>query len=144
MATQSQGTQFYISDSTGSPTVFKEITGVKDFTGPGGKTTILDASTLSSTAKEKLPGLPDEGSYSLTVNYKSGDAGQVECLAARLARSRRQFKVTSPADSQDPVTNPAQSEYFWGYVTGFTEKGGVDKIKEAAIDIEIDGPVTRV
>lgn len=143
-ATQSQGTRFFIQDASGSPTVFAEIGGVKDFTGPGGKTTIIDASTLASTAKEKLPGLPDEGQFSLTGNFISGDAGQLICIAARTARTRRQFRVDFPAGSQNPSANPAQSCYFFGYIVEYAQKGGVDKLDEVSITIEIDGSVTRV
>ncbi len=143
-ATQSQGTRFFIGDSTGSPTNFLEILGVKDFTGPGGKTTIIDASTLASTAKEKLPGLPDEGSFSLTCNFISGDVGQKECIAARSLRARRQFHVDFPAGSQSPIADPAQLVYFFGYVIEASQKGGVDKLNELTISIEIDGPITRI
>lgn len=143
-ATQSQGTRFYIADANGSPTNFLEIQGIKDFTGPGGKTTIIDASTLASTAKEKLPGLPDEGQFSLTGNFISGDAGQAACIVARTARARRQFHVDFPAGSQSPAANPAQSVYFFGYVTEYSQKGGVDKLDEMTITVEIDGPVTRI
>lgn len=142
-ATQSQGTRFFIGAS-GSPSSFVEILGIKDFTGPGGKTTIIDASTLASTAKEKLPGLPDEGQFTLTGNFISGDAGQLACIAARAARERRQFHVDLPAGAQNPAANPAQSVYFFGYVVEYSQKGGVDKLDEVSIMIEIDGAVTRV
>lgn len=143
-ATQSQGFTLSVQDSTGSPSNFLAIAGIKDFTGPGGKTTVIDASTLSSTAKEKLPGLPDEGQFQITCNFISGDVGQQELIAIRTSRVRRQFQGVIPAGSQNPSGDPAQNLLFFGYCTEASQKGGVDKLVEITFTIEIDGKVSRV
>jgi Lambda phage tail tube protein, TTP len=143
-AHQSQGATLFIDDGSGSPTVFTQIGGVKDFSGPDGKATVIDKSDLSSTYKEKLMGLPDEGNIQFTLNFISGDAGQLAAIAARTARRRAQFKLTIPAGAQNSVADPAQSMLFYGYVLSFQEKGGVDKLVEATIDIAIDGQISRV
>jgi hypothetical protein len=140
---QSQGSKLYIATEL-SPTSWVEVKGIKSFDGPGGQATVIDASDLSSTFREKLMGLADEGQITFGGNYISSDPGQAECLEARENRERRQFRMDIPAAAVSPATNPAESWYFFGFVLGFNIAGGVDNLIEANITVEVDGAVVRV
>lgn len=118
-----------------SPEVFTAIGEVVDFTGPGGKSSIIDATHLGSTSKEKLIGLPDEGQFSMTLNYVPSDAMQQALRADRKAKVLRNFKVT--------LTDAgAEVQTFSAFVMGFAISGKVDDKVVAKIDLEISGDLT--
>jgi hypothetical protein len=141
-AHQGQGSKLYIA-TEGSPTVFVQVAGIKSFDGPDGQATIIDKTDLDSTFREKLMGLPDEGNITFQGNYVGGNAGQDECFEARSSRERREFRLDIPAGAQNPAQNPAESWYWFGYVTQFSITGGVDGLVECSIGIAIDGAIRR-
>ena len=65
MATvESQGTTLGRGDAA-SPEVFTSIGEVTQIGGPTGSATVIDISNLSSTRREKIMGLPDEGQVNI-------------------------------------------------------------------------------
>jgi predicted secreted protein len=132
-AIESQG--ITLSYTVGSPTNFAGIANVTGFSGPGGSASVIDVTNLSSTAKEKLMGLPDEGQFSLDINLDPDDASHQALRNARAARTRTEFKITFSDSTPATAT-------FWGYVLGFAVSGAVDQQVKVAVTIEIDGPVT--
>lgn len=131
-AIESQGITIQVS--TGSPTSFSNIMNVTGFGGPGGSASVIDVTNLSSTAKEKLMGLPDEGQFTLDINLDPDDASHTTLRANRAARTRTEFKVNFTDSTPATAT-------FWGYVLGFQVSGAVDQQVKASVTIEIDGPV---
>ena len=123
-----------LSYSVGSPTSFTGISNVTSFDGPGGSASVIDVTNLSSTAKEKLMGLPDEGQFSVDINLDPDDASHIALRQARAARTRTEFKLTLTDATPATAT-------FWGYVLGFKVQGAVDQAVKVSITIEIDGPV---
>ncbi len=121
------------ANGTVTPNTFTTIGDVVDWDGPSGSATIIDTSNLASTAKEKLVGLPDEGQFTLGVNWDSTDTGQAACDTARTGRLLKGFKVTY----SDSVV-----QTFDGYVMGLSSSGGVDDKVNGSITIEISGAVT--
>lgn len=120
-----------------SPEVFNAIAEIRSFDGPGGSASVIDASSLDSTAREKLMGLPDEGQFSFEANLVKGDTnGQDALRADRAARVARNFKVTLPDGS------PETEITFTAYVLEFRITGGVDEVITAAITLEITGAVS--
>lgn len=132
---ESQGITIGISDG-GSPSSFSNIANIVGFSGPGGSASVIDVTNLSSTAKEKRMGLPDEGQFTLDINYDPDNATHQSLRAARDGRIRREFKITYTD------TTPSQ-DVFFGYVTGFQINGAVDQVVKASVTIEIDGAVAR-
>lgn len=130
---QSQGTLLHINVD-GSPTNFLKIGNVQSFSGPGGQGQMLDASNLDSVMREKLPGLPDEGTFTFEMNVDPSDSTHTAVRTARRNRTLAEFRVTFP-------NTAATKAYFFGYVTGYVIKGGVDQIVKADITVEIDGEV---
>src|SRR5262245_14477281 len=92
MAIRTQGT--VIEHLKTAPSTYEVIGQVISFDGPGGKAAIIDTTNLASTAKEKLPGLPDEGAFDMSVNYAGNDLGQAALQAARMAQSIVHMRVT--------------------------------------------------
>src|SRR3954468_11020501 len=83
-----------IARESATPGTFVTLAEIRSFTGPGGQSAIIDATTLSSTGKEKVMGLADEGQLSLEMNFVPGDAGQQALLADRAAQLKKKFKIT--------------------------------------------------
>lgn len=134
-ASVSKGTVLKIKTGTGAG-AFVEVGEVKDFSGlGGGSSAILDATHMGSSAKEKLVGVKDEGSVKFTMNYVANDAGQLAVMAARDANTVADFELTIGGTK----TKAALS----GFVQTAEIMGGVDKINELSISIEITGSVVR-
>src|SRR5688572_24275389 len=91
-AFNSQGTLIAREGTT--PGTCTPIAEIRSFSGPGGSSAVIDATTLSSTGKEKILGLQDEGQLTLELNFSPGDSGQQALLADRAAQLRKNFKIT--------------------------------------------------
>ena len=134
-ALKGQGVVIGISAETGSPNVFVTIGEVVDFTGPGGSATVIDVTSLESSAVDKLIGLPDEGQISMSLNLLPSNEGQRECWEARAAQELREFNLT--------LTDAASTVLvFSGYVLEFSVSGAVNDKISATITVEISGLVT--
>lgn len=132
-AVESQGVVVQVTDG-GSPTSFQTVNNVTDFSGPGGQASVIDVSNLASTRREKLMGLPDEGQFTLTLNFDPDDSVHQLLRTLRNNRTRAEFKIT--LTDATPVTG-----IFFGYVLGVTLSGAVDQAIKAAVSIEIDGAI---
>ena len=108
----------------------------KTFSGPGGSATVIDTTTLCSTAKEKRMGLADEGQFSFSINFVPGDAGHEALRAARASRAPTDFKLKFS-------DTPATEWEFTGFVLSFSVSGAVDAVIEASVTIEITGAITE-
>lgn len=132
-AISAQGITLGISDGIGG---FTQITGISTFNGPGGSAAVIDVTDLSSVAKEKRMGVPDEGSLSFTLRYNPAEASHIALRAARSAQTNTSFQLTFT-----DATNTTWT--FFAYVTTFTVQGGVDAVVEANVTLEINGEITE-
>lgn len=121
----------------GSSEIFTAVGEVVSFTGPGGSASVIDATHLASTAREKLMGLPDEGQFSMELNLDPTDAQQIALKDDRLNRTKRNFKLL--LTDVGPTTLS-----FTGFVLEFSISGGVDDKINLSITIEITGTVVWV
>ncbi len=133
-AIATQGTLVKRGDG-GGPEVFTTIGEVVSFDGPGGKATIIDATHLQSTAKEKLAGLPDEGEISMTLNFVPSDAQQTGLRNDRAARTKRNFKIVF-------TDAGAETASFSAYVLEYKLSVKPDSKVELAVTLEITGPIS--
>lgn len=127
------GGSAYTSGGTATPNTYSAIANVRDFSGLDGTASELDATNLSSAAKEIRLGIVDYGQFSINVDHDAADPGQAACLAAYTSGTSRQMKVVLPNNN---------TASFVGYVKKFTLTGAVDALVKRAIDIRISGPVT--
>lgn len=113
-----------------------KLGGIVSFSGlGGGSATVIDSTDLDSTAREKLIGLADEGTFTINCNYHDDDVGQVALMAARASSSLISLELKLPG-----VT---QVYKFDGYVQTGETSGAVDTKAERAFSVEITGAVTR-
>lgn len=134
-ALSSQGVT--IAVGAGSPDVPVTIPDVVSINGPSGSATVIDASDLSSTAREKVMGLMDEGQVTLEAHYLPDNAVHEFLRAMRAAKALGSFRITF-TDSA-----PATTFTFNAYVTGFAVAAGVDQLVNVSITLEISGSVTK-
>lgn len=123
-----------VSIESATPGAYTVIGGIRTFSGPGGQANIIDATTLQSTGKEKLIGLKDEGTFSLSCVYLPTDAGQIAVQAARAAGTAKNYRVAF----SDPDTTVLE---FSGFAMSYTLSGGVDELSAVEIGIEITGAI---
>jgi hypothetical protein len=121
------------SNGTLTPVAWTEIAEVTDWDGPSGTAQVIDMTYLTATAKHKKPGIPDEGQFTLSINWIPTDAGQQAVATARAEQAEKNFRVTYEDGS---------TQTFAGYVLGFATSGGVDNKVAGSITIEITGAVT--
>ena len=135
-AISAQGSKFSVdtaADGVTEPT-WTQVKNVKSYSGFDGTATELDATDLDSTAKEKLLGLMDEGSFSIDINTNMADPGQSALKAAQRSSAKLQFKLDTP---------DGYSYTFFGFVKSFPLQGGVDAILATTVQMTITGSVTE-
>jgi len=115
-----------------TPLAWAAVGEVVDWDGPGGAAGVIDVTHLTSAAKEKRMGIPDEGQFTFSMNKIFGDTGQDACWEARRLQLEKSFKMTY-------TDNTTQT--FAGYVLQFSTSGGVDDKVSGSITVEITGAV---
>jgi hypothetical protein len=105
----------------------------KTFNGPGGSASVMDVTTLSSTAKRKRMGLMDEGQLGFTIHYVPGNEAHETMRTAR--------KTRKPIFVEQVFSDGRTAWGFQGYVLSFPVTGSVDGVIESAVVIEIDGDI---
>jgi hypothetical protein len=122
--------------ATATPTTYTAVANVKSYTGFDGSASELDKTNLVSTAKEFMLGLVDPGQFSIEIDVDNNDAGQAALRAKLISGAITAFKLVLPG-AVSLLT------YTWnGYVKKFDQKGGVDQIVKASVDIRNSGSVT--
>ena len=136
MATKAQGTVIQIDDGTGT---FVDIANVTAFSGLlGGNAAVIDTTNLSSTAKEKLIGIPDSGQVQIDMKFENDSSWNL--LKTRYtSQALTNFKINIPASESG---DPAVSAAFSGYVLSMPISASVDGVVEGSCTVEITGPVT--
>lgn len=134
-ALESQGTTLAIGDG-GGPETFNNITRVVSVSGLGnGSSTEIDITDLSSSGKEFLLGLKDEGEITLTLNLDTSDTYQTQLRTARDNRTLTNFQLTL-TDSGPTVIS------FAAYVKTFGIDVGVDDKVPLNVALRISGEAT--
>jgi acetylornithine deacetylase/succinyl-diaminopimelate desuccinylase-like protein len=134
MATlEAQGTTLSISLGT-SPTSFTSIGNVIDINGPGGQASVIDVTNLSSVAREKRMGLPDEGQVTFNIQLDPDLTSHQVVRDARKNRTQCEFRITLTD------TTPT-SLIFSGFVLNFSVSLAVDDVVKASVVIEVTGAV---
>lgn len=118
-----------------NPETFNIIGEITKFDGPGGSASVIDVTTLQSTAKEKRMGLMDEGQYTFTMNLDPTDVQQAGLRSDRANRTLRNFQLVLTDISNTTLA-------FSAFVLEFKISGAVDQVVTASVTLEISGPVT--
>ncbi len=122
--------------ATATPTTFTPVANVNTYTGFDGSASELDKTNLASTAKEFALGLVDPGQFTIEIDVDMNDAGQAALRSKQQSGVITNFKLLLPGAV-------ANLTYTWtGFIKKFDQKGGVDQIVKASVDIRISGTIT--
>ncbi|CRM53165.1 hypothetical protein [Pseudomonas sp. 31 R 17] len=136
---KSQGTQVSVSKtSTTDPTddtlEFADLSvTIKQPQFQGGQSDEIETTTLASDAKEFTTGLADNGTFSMSGNWKADDEAQTVLREARDDGEPRAFKV---------VFKDKTSSLFLGLVTQFTWDAAPNSTVNGTFNVRITGAVS--
>jgi predicted secreted protein len=131
-AIKAQGTVLKLG--AGSPLAYTTIPEINSFNGPSGSATIIDVTDLSSTAKEKLTGLHDNGQLSFECNFIPTNAQHVALRTAKENSSMCSFQL---------IFSDGTTWSFNALVTGFSVSGGVDGVVKSSVTLDISGDISE-
>jgi len=134
-ALTSQGMTIAIGNGA-SPEVFTTIAEVKSIDGPGGQTAEIDVTDLSSTAKEFVLGLQDEGDITLDMNYIPANTQHALLRTLRGTGAENNFRITF-------TDSPATTWTFGARVKGFSISNAVDSVTGLSVTLRVTGSITE-
>ena len=132
-AQSAQGTTIAIDMGTSGTPDFTVIPNISEVSGFDGKATEIDTTTLSSTAKERLLGLQDWGTATLTTQINLKEATHAALLAAKKSSKLANFTVT---------LSDGSTLVFAAYVAAFPISAKVDTVYTGSISLTITGDIT--
>lgn len=133
-ALTSQGMTLGVGDGA-SPEVFTTIAEINSIDGPGGQANEIDVTDLSSTAKEYLIGLQDEGDVTLEINYIPQNTQHAQLRSDKASATQRNYRITF-------TDSPATTWTFAAYVKGFSISNSVDDRTVASVVLRVTGSIT--
>ena len=129
----SQGTTIGIGDAA-SPEVYTTISQVTNMSGPDGSASEIDVTNLSSTAKEFILGLKDEGSIQLDIVWDERDT-QHALLRTRFGSGASgNYQIKDAGSPEALYTFPA-------FVQGLSMSMGVDEVQRASVNLRISSAI---
>jgi len=133
---ETQGTRFFWSASTALSTAV-EILGVKNWSGFGGTSPVIDTSDLNSTAREKKIGLRDAGELTLGVNFNPSTSISPGLAAMEADAGTRTMKKLAVKFST--VDANGMGKKVDAYCGGVTIDGSEDSIVSASVQVIFAG-----
>lgn len=134
-ALSSQGMTISV-DNADSPLTYTAIAEVKGIDGPGGQTAEIDVTDLSSTAKEFVLGLQDEGDITLDMNYIPGNTQHALLRTLRGSGAERNYRISF-------TDSPATTWTFGARVKGFSISNAVDNVTGLSVTLRVTGSITE-
>lgn len=119
-----------------SPEVFTTIAEVSSIDGPTGQAPEIDVTDLSSTAREFVFGLKDEGEITLDLNYIPTNTQHDQLRTDKNAGTLRNYRITF-------TNSPANTWTFGAYVKGLSISNAVDNVTKASVTLRLSGAITQ-
>lgn len=135
-AIRSQSSTIARKDTTVSPNVYNTIPNIVGFPTPSPEAADLDVTDLSSTAREYLSGLEDNGELALTGFYNPNETEHALLQARVGSNTTDEYKITL-AD-----VSPQQQITFTARVKAFRVTLGVDEPVNMEIVLRVSGAAT--
>ncbi len=166
-----QGTELFVLDDSASPAVVRKVgqlaPGISSF---GGQRSVGDQTTLDSVAKEKFPGLLDNGAFTFDIIVNPQDAGHqyMDTLSVALNPTDKNFYIglsdtasgtglptftgsvtagtlvlKQPKSASSPYKFGRTGWTFVGFVKQYSYDMQTDKKVVAKAAIEINGARTQ-
>lgn len=134
MSIRTQGSRIEIGDGA-SPEVFTEIESVTDFNGFTGGRPLIDVTTLASTGREFVTGIPDYGNLDFNIIYDGDETTHTDLYALFQNGESNTFRLVFPDSPEEIYT-------FTGFVLNFQFSGPLDEVVRAAVTIKVTGTPT--
>lgn len=114
-----------------SPTGFStNIPGLKDFTGPSQQNNEIDVTDLDSTAREFLPALKDNGTFSCNFNYRPNNVEHIAVIQDGNDQTVRWWRLELPDGTLYE---------FPGFVQTVSISGAPDQAVSGTFAVRISG-----
>lgn len=146
---RTQGTEIHVANAAATVLKIGNNIGLGDF---GKMSNDLITTNLDSVAVEKIPGLPDNGDATLTVNLNPGDESHQFLEENAGTANRFSWCIglsdgTTPPTAVDsaivpPIATSRTSMVFTAAVKSFRLSIGLDGIVSAAVAVSISGGIT--
>jgi hypothetical protein len=132
------GTLLQVEDPA-TPGTFLTVAEVKDISGPGITSDVLDTTTHTSPSawRQKIPSLLDGGEVTFSVNYMPGDPthdAATGLASMAISRAVQSWQVIYP-DTDETLWS------FDGFVTNFAPGAPVEDLLTADVTITVTGAV---
>jgi hypothetical protein len=138
MAITAQGTTIEISSDG---VAYTSLGCIESFSMDGNARAEIDVTCLTSTSKEFMFGLRDNGTMALEIKYDPSSAGLTLAEASYASDTAYKFRVTYN-DQITPTTGNPTSSDFDGFVMNLSHSGSVDNVLTGSIEVKISGDVT--
>lgn len=127
---------------TTPPGTYAVVGEVVEITGPDGSAVVLDVTNLDSDYVTKLSGLPDAGSYAVTLNQDLGDAQQTAMRNewADATVVSHNYRVAYPDPTN--LTTPLLTREFAGKVQSWNISSTQNTQLTIALSILVLGVIT--
>jgi hypothetical protein len=129
----SQGTTIGLGDAA-SPELYPAIPQVTNLSGPDGSASEIDVTNLSSTAKEFILGLKDEGSISMDIIWDERLASHASLRSLFASGASNNFRIS---DAGSPIKNYT----FPAFVSTLSMSSGVDEVQRASVNLRISSAI---
>jgi hypothetical protein len=147
---KTQGMELFILDNTDTGNEVIKIGRVTGGSGLGGQAGEIDTTNLDSAAKEFVPGLVDNGTVQINLDYDLADAGQIKLNAINGGANTRFFiagseSTTAPTFATSAYTLPTDRTTFdfVGGVTQFSKDFTTDDIIRGSVTVRVSGAITE-
>lgn len=142
MAINSQGSKILLgADPDVSPIVYNAIEEVTSINGPDGSLNLIDTSHLGSTGKEYLPGLADNGTIQLAMNFTAGTRQMDLFDLFNGSADPQAFRIQIPTDS---TRTQFHTFDFMAIVTRWSIADAVDSKVSLNVTLQTTGGVEYV
>ena len=138
MAIGFQGTIVSISEDGET---YQQIGCLLGYDRAGASRNDIDITCADDEAKKFLPGLKDNGTLSIDLNYEPESAGWAMVLDSEDSNENYHFKIEMSNKPDEAGTGSLRE--FQGYVNTTSDSGAVDDKVSANVDIKITGAITR-
>jgi predicted secreted protein len=133
-AIKAQGTLLQLG--SGSPLAYNSIAEINSFSGPGGSVSVIDVTDLSSSAKEKIAGMNDNGQLSFECNLIPSNTQHAALREAKENGTTISVKII--------FTDTGATEWtFNAIVVGFSVSGAIDGVVKASVTLEVSGEISE-
>lgn len=129
-----RGTTIGVGDAA-SPEVYTTIVNLDTISGPGSTAGEIEITDLSSTAKEYLLDLVDNGTVSCSGNYNPNDTQHAQLRSDNVASTERNYRITLSSSPQVTAT-------FAARVQDFTPDTSVAAAMRFDFTLRVSGTVT--